>query len=40
VFDDVGKKKNELLEGIRELDLIAEGCCLEDEERVRKPDMS
>jgi hypothetical protein len=29
VFDDVRKKKNELLEGIRELDLIEECRCLE-----------
>jgi hypothetical protein len=39
VFGDVGKKKNELLEGIRELDLVEECCCLE-EERVQKIDMS
>jgi hypothetical protein len=40
VFGDVGKKKNELLEVIRELDLIEECRCLEEEERVRKIDMS
>jgi hypothetical protein len=39
VFGDVGKKKNELLEGIQELDVIEECCCLVEEERVRKRDM-
>jgi hypothetical protein len=40
VFGDGGKKKNELLESVRELDLV-EGCrCLEEEERVQKIDMS
>jgi len=39
VFGDVRKKKNELLEGIRDLDLIEECRCLEEEERVRKIDM-
>jgi len=37
VFGDVGKKKNELLEGIRELECIDEE--LVEEERVRKIDM-
>jgi len=39
VFGDVGKKKNELFEGIQELDIIAECRCLVEEERVRKRDM-
>jgi hypothetical protein len=34
MFGDVGKKKNELLEGIRELDLVEECHCLEEDERV------
>jgi hypothetical protein len=38
VFGDVGKKKNELFEGIQELDIIAECRCLVEEERVRKRD--
>jgi hypothetical protein len=33
VFGDIGKKK-ELLEGIRELDLVEECCCLEEDEKV------
>jgi hypothetical protein len=40
VFGDVGKKKKELLEGIRELDSVDEGRGLEEEEKVRKIDMS
>jgi hypothetical protein len=39
VFGDVGKKK-ELLEGIRDLDVIAEDRDLVEEERMRKEDMS
>jgi len=39
VFGDVGKKKNELLEGIQELVIIEECYCLVEEERVRKRDM-
>jgi hypothetical protein len=39
VFGDVGKKKNELLEGIRELECIDEDQELVEEERVRKIDM-
>jgi hypothetical protein len=39
VFGDVGKKKKELLEGIRELDLVEESRCLEEDERVRKLDI-
>jgi hypothetical protein len=39
VFGDVGKKKKEMLEGIRDLDIIAKGRCLV-EEWVRKLDMS
>jgi uncharacterized protein YydD (DUF2326 family) len=38
VFGDVGKKKNELLEGIQELDLIEE-CRYLEEESIRKIDM-
>jgi hypothetical protein len=34
VFGDVGKKKNELLKGIRELDLVEKCHCLEEDERV------
>jgi hypothetical protein len=34
VFGEVGKKKKELLEGVRELDLVEECCCLEEDERV------
>jgi hypothetical protein len=40
VFGDIGKKKKELLEGIRELDLVEECRCLEEEEKVRNIDMS
>jgi hypothetical protein len=40
VFGDIGKKKKELLEGIRELDAIEECRSLEEDERVRKIDMS
>lgn len=40
VFGDVGKKKKELLEGIRELGSVDEGRSLEEEEKVRKTDMS
>jgi len=40
VFGDVGKKKKELLEGICELDSVDEGRGLEEEEKVRKIDMS
>jgi uncharacterized protein YydD (DUF2326 family) len=40
VFGDVGKKKEELLEGIWDLDVIAEGRGLVEEERMRKGDMS
>jgi hypothetical protein len=36
VFGDIGKKKEELLEGIRELELIEECRCLEEDEKVRK----
>jgi hypothetical protein len=39
VFGDVGKKKNELLEGIQELVIIEECYCLVEEEMVRKRDM-
>jgi hypothetical protein len=34
VFGDIGKKKKELLEGIRELELIVERRCLEEDEKV------
>jgi len=34
VFGDIGKKKEELLEGIRELELIEECRCLEEDEKV------
>jgi hypothetical protein len=40
VFGDIGKKKKELLESIRELDAIEECHSLEEDERVRKIDMS
>jgi hypothetical protein len=40
VFGDIGKKKKELLEGIRELELIEECSCLEEDEKVRRVDMS
>jgi len=40
VFGDIGKKKKELLEGIRELELIEERCCLEEDEKVRRVDMA
>jgi len=40
VFGDVRKKKKELLEGICELDSVDEGRGLEEEEKVRKIDMS
>jgi hypothetical protein len=40
VFGDIGKKKKELLEGIQELELIEECRCLEEDEKVRKVDMS
>jgi len=36
VFGDIGKKKKELLKGIRELDLVEECRCLEEDEKVRK----
>lgn len=40
VFSDVGKKKEELMEGIRDLDCIDEGRGLMEEERIRKTDMT
>jgi hypothetical protein len=40
VFGDIGKKKKELLEGIRELEVIEERRCLEEDEKVRKVDMA
>jgi hypothetical protein len=40
VFGDIGKKKKELLEGIRELELIEERRCLEEDEKVRRVDMA
>jgi len=40
VFGDLGKKKKkELLEGIRELDLVEESCCPKEDKKVRKVDM-
>jgi hypothetical protein len=39
VFGDVGKKKKELLEGIKELECFEEARGLVEEERVRKSDM-
>jgi hypothetical protein len=39
-LDSVGKKKKLLLECIRELDFIAEGRVLTEEERMKKEDMS
>jgi hypothetical protein len=39
VFGDVGKKKKELLEGIKELECIEESWGLVEEEQVRKSDM-
>jgi hypothetical protein len=40
VFGDVGKKKDELLEGIRDSDCIDEGRGLLEEERMRRTDMT
>jgi hypothetical protein len=40
VFGNVGKKKKDLLDGIRELDIIAEGRPLTEDERLRKEDIS
>jgi hypothetical protein len=40
LFGDVGKKNEELLEGIRDLDCIDEGWGLVEEERMRKIDMT
>jgi len=39
VFGGIGKKKKELLESIRELDLVEECRCLEEDKKVRKVDM-
>jgi ABC-type polar amino acid transport system ATPase subunit len=39
VFGDVGKKKNELLECINELEYFEEARGLVEEERVQKSDM-
>jgi hypothetical protein len=39
VFGDVGKKKKELLEGIKELECFEEARGLVEEERVQKSDM-
>jgi len=40
VFGGIGKKKKELLEGIRELELIEDHRCLEEDEKVRRVDMA
>jgi hypothetical protein len=40
VFGDIGKKKKELFEGIRELDLIEEFRCLEEDEKIHRVDMA
>lgn len=39
VFSNVRKKKNDLMDGIRELDFIAEGRPLTEGTRLRKEDM-
>lgn len=36
IFGNVGKRKKDLGDGIRELDIIAEGRTLIEEERLRK----
>jgi hypothetical protein len=38
VFGDIGRKKNELLEGIQELKAMAEG--LNQEDKIKKADLS
>jgi hypothetical protein len=40
IFGNVGKRKKELVDGIRELEIIAEGRLLIEEERKRKEDYS
>jgi len=40
VFGDLGKKKKELMEGIRELELIEEQRGLEEEDKIRRVDMA
>jgi hypothetical protein len=40
IFGDVGKRKKELMDGIRELDIIVEGRSLIEEERQRKWEYS
>jgi hypothetical protein len=40
IFGDVGKRKNVLVDGIRELDIIVEGRSLFEEERQRKEEYS
>jgi hypothetical protein len=40
IFDDVGKRKKELVDGISELEIIVEGKSLIEEERKREEDYS
>jgi hypothetical protein len=40
IFGNVGKRKKDLMDGIRELDVIAEGRTLIEEERVKKEDFA
>jgi hypothetical protein len=40
IFDDVGKRKKELVDGIPELEIIVEGKSLIEEERKREEDYS
>jgi hypothetical protein len=39
VFDNVGKKKNDLLDELCELDIIAQGRSLSNDERLRKEEI-
>jgi exonuclease III len=40
VFGDIGRKKRELLEGIQEMDVLAENRGLLEEEKMKKEDMA
>jgi hypothetical protein len=40
VFGDIGRKKKELLEGIQEMDVLAENRGLLEEEKMKKEDMA
>jgi hypothetical protein len=39
VFGDIGRKKEELLEGIQELDAMVETRGLDPEDKIKKADM-